>query len=437
MNSPSNAIPKTPAPDSTEATPPIVLWIGLDWADKLHHVVARPPSGGPRLEQSLAQQPEAFELWLQSLRQKHPTGHFGVCVEQKRGPVIAALLKFDFVQIYPINPRALSDFRAALALSGAKSDPGDADLLAELGLKHHDRLRALLPQDPVTRELTLLTEHRRGLVDDRTAFHNQLTANLKAYYPLALDLLDAVLDGPMALDFLRRWPNLAALQRAKPQQIRSFFYAHNSRSQELIEERLKAIAAAKPLTLDPAIIEPHQLRTATLLSLLAAAQKSIDAYDRRISQVFQIHPYAPIFAALPGAGPALAPRLAVLFGTRLSNWTKSDELLSFTGVAPVKRQSGKQRTVHFRWARPLFFHQSVVEFAKCSLPQCEWANLLYESLVARGKSRWMALRVVAFKWLRILWRCWKDQVAYSEDRYVRSLQKRGLKLYESLYQTAA
>ena len=89
--------------------------------------------------------------------------------------------------------------------------------------------------------------------------------------------------------------------------------------------------------------------------------------------------------------------------------------------------------VHFRYARPVFLHQSLVEFAKCSIGQCEWAQRLYEHEVNRGKRRWVALRKIAFKWVRILWRCWQDRVAYDETRYLRRLQKAGVQLYEPLY----
>jgi transposase len=236
----------------------------------------------------------------------------------------------------------------------------------------------------------------------------------------------------MAGEFLRRWPTLAELRRAKPQTVRSFFYAHHSRSELLIQERLDAIATATPLTEDPALIEPMVLQVLTLCRQIAAVQHGIAEYDQRIAAVFARHPHAKLFENLPGAGPTLAPRLAALFGTAPDNWEHPDDLISFTGVGPVRRQSGKQSSVHFRWVRPKFIHQSVIEFAKCSIPKCAWARVLYDDLIARGKGRWMAIRVIAFKWLRILWRCWTDGTQYDEQRYLASLHRRGLKLYDSL-----
>ena len=215
--------------------------------------------------------------------------------------------------------------------------------------------------------------------------------------------------------------------------LRSFFYAHNSRSEEKIAARLQAIKTAVALTEDPAIVDSLQLQAAGLVRQLGAVQKTVAEYDERIRLVFQGHSEKSLFEKLPGAGPVMAPRLAAAFGTIRTNLEAALDLLCLSGVAPVKRQSGQQETVYFRFARPKFLHQSLVEFAKCSIGQCDWARLLYEEQIKQGKRDYAAIRVVAFKWVRILWRCWKDDVAYDEVKYLRSLQKRGVKLYESLY----
>jgi transposase len=282
--------------------------------------------------------------------------------------------------------------------------------------------------------LRLLVEARRGFVHDSTGLSNRLRAALKCYYPLALDLVGEDLTTPMALDLLRRWPNLAKLQAAKPGVLRAFFYAHNSRSEDRIQERLEAVRQAKPLTEDPALIAPLQLQIEQLVQQLRTLHKSIAAYDERIKVVFAQHSEAWLFKELPGAGPALAPRLAAAFGTIRANFASTNDLLCFSGVAPVRKQSGALELIQFRYARPIFLHQSIVEFAKCSLAQCGWASLLFHQALQQGKSRWAALRKVAFKWLRILWRCWQQRQPYDELVYLRSLQRDGVELYRSLYQ---
>jgi transposase len=419
--------------NSIPAADPIAAWVGLDWADKKHSLFVRPTDGAATTACELEQKPQALDQFFLQLHQNHPQGRIAVCLEQSRGPVLYALMKYDFVVIYPVNPRCLADFRRAFKVSGAKADPTDADLLSELGCKHHQRLRALVPEDLATRQLRFLVEARRDFVNKRTALANELTATLKSYYPLALEVVGENLEGPMGLEFLRRWPNLAKLQGAKPSVVRAFFYAHNSRSEEKIAARLEAINTAVPLTEDPAIVGSLQLQAAGLARQLAVVQKTVAEYDQQIRVVFEGHSEKWLFEKLPGAGPVLAPRVAAAFGTIRTNLGAALDLLCLSGVAPVKRQSGQQETVHFRFARPKFLHQSLVEFAKCSIGQCDWARLLYEKQITQGKSAYAAIRVVAFKWVRILWRCWKDGQAYDEVKYLRSLKKRGIKLYESLY----
>lgn len=424
--------PQPPGPASVP--PPILCWVGLDWADQKHCLVVRTEPTGPAQTHLLEHKAEKLDEFFLGLHARHAQGRIAVAIEQSRGPVLYALMKYDFLVLYPVNPRTLADYRRAFKLSGAKDDPLDADLLCELVGRHADRLRALALEDGATRQLRLLTEARRGFVDERTGLSNRLGAALKCYYPLALEVLAEDLTSPMALEFLRRWPNLARLQAAKAATLRAFFYAHNSRSEDKIAARLKAIDTARPLTEDPALMSPLQLQVLRLLAHLRTVQQTIDQYDERISQVFATHSQAWLFAPLPGAGPVLAPRLAAVFGTIQANFQEALDLLCFTGVAPVRKQSGNQKVVHFRYARPVFVHQSIVEFAKCSIGKCSWARLLYERELRKGKSKWMAIRKLAFKWVRILWRCWLERQPYDETKYLRSLQRDGVELYRSLYE---
>lgn len=426
--------PTTQSPAAPSAAAPIVCWVGWDWADQQHCVAVRASRTGAPTLHSIEQKPEQLDPFVLNLRAQHPEGRIAVAIEQGRGPVLYALMKYDFLVLYPVNPRTLADYRRAFKLSGAKDDPLDAQLLSELVCLHPERLRPLTVEDAATRQLCLLTEARRTFVDLGTGLGHQLRAALKAYYPLAVELIGEDLASSLAQEFLRRWPNLARLQAARPETLRGFFYAHHSRSEARIEARLEAIQKARPLTEDPALLEPLQLQMLCLVAQMRAVEKSIAQYDRRIAQVFARHSQAPLFGSLPGAGPALAPRLAAVFGTVYSNFPTALNVACFTGVAPVRKQSGGREVAHFRYARPIFPHQSIVEFAKCSIGQCAWARLLYEREIQNGKSRWVAIRKLAFKWLRILWRCWVNHQPYDEVRYLRSLQRRGVELFRPLYE---
>ena len=285
----------------------IVLWMGIDWADQKHCLATCLPNGSQRQMHWVEQKPQALEDFFLRWREKNPNGRVGVVLEQSRGALLYALLKYDFLRLFPVNPRCSADFRDALRASGAKDDPCDAQLLCEFGCKHAEHLRELKLDDPATRQLILLSEQRRDIVDDQTALSNKLTDALKCYYPLALELFAEDIVAPIALAFLKRWPNWSAAKKAKESVLRAFFYAQNCRSEERIQLRLEAIKAAKPLTEDPALISPMELLVGTLGKRFASVQQSIALYDARIAEVFATHSKAPRLRQLPrsrqGPGP--------------------------------------------------------------------------------------------------------------------------------------
>lgn len=410
-----------------------VAIVGLDWADQKHDVALRPQGSAGTERSSFKQDPQAIGEWVSALRRRFGQGKIAIVLEQSRGALIYALMGHENLVLYPINPKTLAKLRAALYPSGKKDDPVDADLLLALLEKFGDQLRPWKPDDAISRQLGFLVEARRGFVDQRTALVNQLQSVLKTYFPQALQLLGEDLSSPVATDFLKRWPTLASVQKAKPAAVRAFYYGHNSRSQARIEERLKLIQAAVALTEDSAVLNAQSLAAQSLAMALRALRPIIERYDQEIARLFASHPDAAIFASLDGAGATLAPRLLVAFGTDRQRFADADAMARYSGTAPVTEKSGKQKWVHRRWARPVFLHQSFVEFAGQSIRFSRWAKCCYEHLTGKGQGHWAALRVLAIKWQRILWRCWQNRTTYDEATYIKSLQRRGLKIYSALW----
>jgi HAMP domain-containing protein/transposase len=277
--------------------------IGMDWADG-HHDLSIQAVGSNTVERRrIVHTPEALAEFLGELRRRFGGRPVGICLELSRGPLIHALLEHDFIVLFPVNPLSLSQFRAAFATSGAKDDPTDADLLLELLVKHRDRLRVWTPGDSKTRALARLVEARRKAVDMRTRLTQQLTAELKGYFPQALQWTGKSLTTQMASDFLLRWSTLKALQRARPKTIRKFYYGHNCRRGDLIEKRLDEIRTATPLTSDPAIVETSVLTVQMLAHQIRALIPSIARYEAEIDKLLAAHPDAG-GAHLHPRGPA-------------------------------------------------------------------------------------------------------------------------------------
>jgi transposase len=334
------------------------------------------------------------------------------------------LQKYNFFVIYPINPTTLAKYRQAFNPSGAKDDPTDAELALDLLLKHPDRFEALNPQSVEMRTLMTLVEQRRRLMNDRVRITNRLRNALKQYYPQALDWFDHI-DTPLFCAFIRQWPSLTQVKRARRATLEKFFHQHRLYRKPLLERRIQAIKSAMPLTRDEAIIMPHRLQTLALINQLEVALQSIAMYDEEIAALAPQHPDYALFSCLPGAGPHLAPRLLVAFGEQRERFASAAEVQKYSGIAPVTERSGQKSWIHWRWQCPTFLRQTFVEWAAQTINKSYWAGLYYYQQRAKGASYQAAVRSLAFKWIRILYRCWVTRTPYDESKYLRVLKKRG------------
>ena len=388
--------------------------IGLDWADEKHDLWLQPAQGGRPEHLVLPQHSETLHGWIAELRARFPDQSVAIAIETSRGPVLSALLAYDFITIFPINPKALSSYRQAFRVSGAKDDRSDARLLEQYLRNHLDQLTPLSPDTELTRKLAGLVEKRRDLVEQRSRLVNGLHAELKLYYPLAEILLDD-LTVPIAVNFLKKWPTLESLQQSGPTKMRAF-YAHNSRSSKKMEARVQALKEAKPLTSDPAIIKPASMKVQALVAMLLALHPAIAAFDEEIKQTMDQHPDAHIFRSFPGAGPALAPRLLVAFGTQRDRFSTAQEVQQLYGIAPIKKTSGKSAVIHMRHNCPTFGRQSFHENAAYVLKTQPCARAFYDRQRQRKKHH-AATRALAFKLIRIYFACWKNRTTYNAQIY--------------------
>jgi transposase len=409
--------------------------IGLDWGDKKHALalVARGSCAIETLE--LEHSAESVHGWFDQLKERFSGQRVAVAVEASKGAIVSALLEHPWLLIYPVHPSTSRRFSTAFTPSGAKDDGPDARTLLEILRFHRGRLRALLPHDTQTRRLSLLVEARRTVVDRRTRLTNQLTSLLKNYYPQALALTGEMRSAPLALDFLERWPELESLQRARPQTLRSFYYAHQVRRPEVVEQRIELARTARALTNDRALCAVSILEMRVLVAEIRLLNKHLAQLDKTIAVDFAAHPEAHLFGSLPGAAAVMAPRLSVLFGVDRERWLSPAELQTYYGIAPVIEKSGSKKWVHWRWNAPVFARQTLVEWAGITVKYSRWAKVFYDQQKKRQKGHSAILRSLAFKWLRILWRCWRDRVPYDETLYLAQLQKRNPPLF-ALIQTA-
>jgi transposase len=397
----------------------------IDWGN--HHNVWRmqPAAASECQEGKMENTPEAVDTWAAELYQRFGGRPVAVCLEQKRGALVYMLSKYAHLVLFPVHPTTAAQYREMFAPSGAKDDRRDAASLLDLLVHHRDRLHPLQADTVETRLIQFLAEERRRLVDLKTAQMNRLTAHLKMYFPQVLRWFDDV-GTALVGDLLQRWPTLQQLQRTNPARLRRFFHEHNCRNEKLLDQRVQEIYAAKEATRDEAVLQGCSAIAQGLVGVIASLRSGIAASEKRLEELLAAHPDGFIFASLPGAGKVLAPRMIAALGTLRERFGSAQELECQSGIAPVTTASSKNKQVHFRWACPKFVRQTFHEFAGHSIAYCPWARAYYEhQRKEKHQDHHPAVRSLAFKWIRIIYRCWKDHKAYDDQLYVDSLRRRG------------
>jgi len=417
----------------TPGDKPFTAFIGIDWADAKHDICMQAAGDERREFSCMPHKVEAIDNWAQSLYRRFG-GQMAVALELSKGPLVYALQKYDFFVIFPVNPSTLASYRETFTPSGAKDDPSDAEYVLDLIIRHADCFEPLQPQSVEMRTLVSLVEQRRRLVDDRVRTTNRLRDTLKQYYPQALEWFDRI-DTSLFCDFIERWPTLVQVKRARGTTLQRFFHQHNLRSAHLLDTRLSSIKAALPLTLDEAVITPNRLQALVLVDLLRATLVAIKRFDEAIAELSPKHPDYALFSPLPGAGPSLAPRLLVAFGEQRDRFKSAAELQRYAGIAPVTERSGNKHWVHWRWQCPTFLRQTFVEWAAQTINKSYWAGLYYRQQRDKGCNHHAAVRALAFKWIRILYRCWQTHTPYNEALYLKALKRRGSPLLNQIEAT--
>ncbi|HEY5893381.1 MAG TPA: IS110 family transposase [Chthoniobacterales bacterium] len=409
------------------------LIIGIDRSDTRLDIATLDPVTQSATAHTVSTDPAAMRQWFEHQRQSLPAqARIGVAFEEPATNLIVFFSQFEGVSLYPLNPAAVRSYCKSFAISGAHTDTTDAAMIARYLAHYYTQLRPRPQRSADLEELQRLNIARRDLVDERTALVNRLQATLKLYFPQAIALLSEDLYRPMDCQFLLRWSSLQVLQKAKSATLSAFWQRHGSRSQEIIAKRLKTISSAVALTAARHLIDPLAMEVEVMARQLLLLDESIKRFEARIAEVARRFEDFDFFQKLPGAGPVFAARLLAVFGQDRDLWGTAEDVLRLSGVAPVTQQSGGKRVVQRRRKAPVFLHQTFVEWAGQSWKQSAWAKAFYHYHKERGKTYHGIMRLLANKWIRIVFRAWKNRVAYDEERYIQSLIKNNSPICEHL-----
>ena len=391
-----------------------MYFVGIDWAD-LHHDVAVLDEKGRELKYfTIPHSREGMEQLKQKLLSINPSPESFACLlETKNGLLVQFLLEAGFL-VYPLNPKVV-DYRRKP--SGAKSDPIDARLLANIGRSDLGQLKRLKPDTELISELKMLTRDQDSLIQESTRLTNKLIACLKEYYPMALEFFSKP-TLPVALKFLKHYPLPDLVRETTVPELAAFLKAckHPQPNQTAIsiwqkaqEPQLRASA--------PTVRAKCRLMLA-LVAQLETVKEQIAAYDEEINRLFQLHSDSRIFASLPGAAGRLAPRLLAEWGDDRERYEDAAVVQALAGTSPVLFQSGKYRFARQRRSCIKPFRRVMHLFAFQSIRQVCWAREYYSTKRSQGKTHHEALRALANIWVRIIFAMWKNGTCYNEATFV-------------------
>jgi transposase len=392
-----------------------VFCTGIDWAAETHAVCVMDASGKVVARFTIAHSAEGLDRLVRKLAGLGDPADMPVAIERPSGILVDALLEAGH-PVVPVSPNAIKAWRESEVLSGAKSDAGDAEVIAEyLRLRQH-RLRVAAPYADETKALRVVVRTRDDVVDLRVAAVNQLAALLEAHWPGGKAIF-ADLDSRIALEFLARYPTAASAARLTEAGIAAFCaemgYSGKRPASVLLERLRSAPAGTAGDTLTTAVRDAV-LALAAVVKTLTAATRDL---DRSVTARLGEHPHGPVFTSLPRSGQINAAQVLAEWGDCRQAYDGPDSVAALAGVTPVTKASGKHRGVSFRWACNKRFRKAITTFADNSRHASPWAAKIYADARASGKDHPHAIRILARAWIRVIWPCWVNGIPYDPARH--------------------
>jgi transposase len=391
------------------------FYVGIDWAAATHAVCVIDTAGRRVASFTVEHSAAGLTDLTRRLARLGEPDAIPVAIERPDGRLVDTLLEAGH-PVVPVKPNAIKTWRDGEVLSGAKSDAGDAEVIAEyLRLRQH-RLHLATPYSAETKALRTVVRTRSDLVDMRVAATNQLTALLDMHWPGAKAIF-ADIESPIALEFLTRYPTARHAAHLGTKRIAAFCAKHGYCGRRSAEQLLARLRAAPPGTTDETLCEAVRDAVTALVTVLKALGSALKDIGRSVVAHLGEHPDSEIFTSLPRSGQINAAQMLAEWGDCRQAYDSPEAVAALAGATPVTKESGKHRAVHFRWACNKRFRLAITTFADNSRHASPWAAEVYTQARARGHDHPHAVRILARAWIRVMWRCWIDRVPYDPAQH--------------------
>ncbi len=397
------------------ALPDALFFTGIDWAAETHAVCVMNAGGKIAAEFVIEHSADGIAMLIRRLARHGTAGVMPVAIERPDGRLVDLLLEAGH-PVVPVKPNAIKTWREGEVLSGAKSDAGDAAVIAEYLRLRARKLKAAAPYTDQTRALRTVVRARGDLVEMRVAATNQLSALLDAHWPGARAIF-ADVESPVSLEFLTRYPTPAAAAHLGEKRMTAFCVKHGYCGRRTAAQLLERLRHAPAGATGEALTEGLRDAVLAAVGVLTALNASVKTLDRSTAAHLGEHPDGVIFTSLPRSGQVNAAQVLAEWGDARPAYEHPDSVAALAGCTPVTTQSGKHRGVHFRWACNKRFRTAITTFADNSRHASPWAAKIYNDARASGKDHPHAVRILARAWIRVIWRCWLDGVPYDPAKH--------------------
>jgi len=396
------------------------VYVGIDWADDHHNVYVTNDTATALDSFSIPHSYEGMEKLMKRLNKcSSSREEILVAIESHQGLLVYALLEAGY-SVYPINPKAMDRYRDRYRMSSSKSDPKDAMVLANI-LRTDLHLYKPLPRETMAdARLRQLTRSHKSLGQQKTKLLNQLTTQLKSYYPVALRLFSR-LDHKITMAFLEQFPTPEKATAASLEDLRRFFseqnYSHRWKVKSIYES-LQQLSLRAPIELEGI----HQTIVLSLIPILRSLVVEIEKLASKIGEEFEHNQAHEIFSSLP-TGELTAARINGELGSDGARYPSREYLQTAAGTAPVTRRSGKTVLVFFRWQCNKHLRAALQNLARDSVKRCPWARDYFAGQMRLGHKPSRAYRALANRWAAIIWKMLQTGQPFDQSRLDKHLAK--------------
>lgn len=394
------------------------VYIGIDWSEKKHDVIFTNQTGAVIQKLVIAHTPVGFHQ-IDEAREKLEVAaeECIVGIETAHSLLIDFLWARGYVQIYVLPPNVVRSSQGKYRQSGARNDESDARLIADILRTNRDRYYPWLPDRPLTRQMRTKVALQGYLSQEILRTSNRLRSVLIRYYPAATIVFSS-LTAQIALAFIQAYPTPKAAAELSWADFSDFARQQGHAQTKKLPTSFARLHRPQP-DADPAIIAAYASEAQLLCRLLKELVQAKNQCEHELQELFQQHPDAFIFQSLPMAGDFLEPGLLVKFGDDRKRFPTPNSIQALAGTCPVTDQSGKRKTVMFRYACDHEFRHIVQQWARATLRESAWAVAYYEQVRPHCHSESHAFRCLANRWLAIVWKLWQTNQTYDEGYHLR------------------